>query len=575
MKKIVLVSVATVAIIATGCKNKNNEHQELKDAKVITQNSNFEKLLAYVPKDTAYLFGNKRAVPDEFRERQAKSLEVILNAIEKNNPNNPKNKLLKRIVESYKTNNFEDFGLAKNRSSIIYGLNVYPVIRGEITSPDKFINSFSKLAKEANTTIEWKDCSGYKCIDEKLDSKLAATLVVKKKTVAMSLYPLDKKDIYIKHLTGKADGKNSYSIKEFDKLLSDNNFKGYSDGFIKLKPVVNFFLAKANESASNKEELEKCILPMANDFTDAVDSITIGYKALNKDNLESEMIIHTNKNVATALKSIVSKNEINKVIKAPVMAFGLRYDAKNLSNAIMSLTNYTISEAKKYKCSSIKQKELLNNASSASMMLSMFGSQVSEAYVGIDKIEIDANGKDPKLLSALIEFVSPNPKAILGMLKAKSPELANINLPQDGTEIDLLKVLPKPSPKFVTSLTASLKGHTVAVNISKPETKAFKDSKKTLFWVDINNDKFMEFMKSTTKAEGAKKKATLEKLKKMGILNEQDYKQRLESLKRREETSKFGVEAITSAYPKGSDTSLEIYMDDRGIVFNTKQKKSK
>ena len=574
MKKVILATVATVAIIVTGCKDKNSEHQELKEAKIISQNSNLEKLLAYVPKDTSYLFGNKRAIPDEFRKRQAKSIEVLVDTLNKQHPNK-KADLIKDILKSYKENNFADYGLEKDRSMVVYGLDIYPVVRTEISTPDKFINSLNKIAKETNSTIAWKDCSGYKCLDEKLDSKTGAALVVKKNTIAMSLYPLDKKESYLKHLTGKADSKNSYNIKSFDKFLSDNHFKGYSDGFIKLKPIVNFFLTKANTSASKKEEFNKCILPMANDFTDAVDKVVIGYKELNGDKLESEMIIHTNKNVATTLKSIVSKNEINKAVKTPMMALGLRYDAKNLSDAIMSLANYTISEAKKYKCNSIKTKKLLNSAYSASMMLSMFGSQVSEVYIGIDKLKMDENGKMPTLMSALIDIVSPNPKALVGMLKAKSPEFANVNLPQDGTEVDLLKVLPKPSPKFITSLTASLKGHVISANISKAQTKEFKDNKQTLLWMNVDNNKFIEFMKDSTKANYKRREASIERLKNMGILNEQDYKQRLAYLKRREEKNKIGLEAIISAYPKDFETNLDIYMDDRGIIFNTKQNRIK
>lgn len=574
MRKIVFATVATVAIITTGCKTKNSEHQELKEAKVISKSNNFEKLLAYVPKDTSYLFGNKKAIPDEFRVREANSIEVLLNSLEKTHPNS-KNKLLKEILNSYKNSNFEEFGLAKNRSNIIYGLNNYPVIRTEITSPNKFINSLNKIAKEANATIKWKDCSGYKCIDNNLDSKTGVTLVVKKKTIAMSLYPLDKKESYLKHLTGKADSKNSYSIKSFDKLLSENNFKGYSDGFIKLKPLVNFLLNKAKSSAHNKEELEKCVIPMANDFTNAVDSIIVGYKAVSTEDLESEMIIHTNKNVAKILKSIVSKNELNKVTKDPVLALGLRYDAKNLSNAIMSLTNYTVSEAKKYQCNSIHQRELLKNASTASLMLSMFGSQVSELYFGVDKIKMDEKTNNPKLVGALIEIVSANPTALIGMLKAKVPELANINLPKDGKEVDLLNTLPKSSLKFITSLSASLKDNTIAINVSNAKTKEFKDDKQTLLWLDVNNNKFINFMKESVKYNTEKRKATLDKLKSMGILNEKDYQQRLKYLQKQEETSAIGMNAILSAYPKGFESSLKIYMDDRGIVFSTKQNKIK
>ncbi len=575
MRKILFATVTTVAIITTGCKTKNSEHKELKEAKVVSQSNNFETLLAYVPKDTSYLFGNEKPIPDEFRIRQANSIEVLLNSLEKNHPNNKKNKLLKDILNSYKKSNFEEFGLAKNRSSIIYGLNNYPVARTEITSPDKFINSLNKIAKEANATIKWKDCSGYKCIDENLDSKTGVALVVKKKTIAMSLYPLDKKKSYLNHLTAKADSKNSYSIKSFDKLLSDNNFKGYSDGFIKLKPVVNFLLTKAKNSAHNTDELQKCVIPMANDFTNAVDSIIVGYKALSTENLESEMIIHTNKNLATTLKSIVSKNELNRVTKDPVLALGLRYDAKNLSNAIMSLTNYTVSEAKKYNCSSINQRALLKNASTASLMLSMFGSQVSELYFGIDKVEMDEKTNNPKLIGALIEIVSANPTALIGMLKAKVPEFANVNLPKDGKEVDLLNTLPKPSPKFITSLTASLKANTIAINVSNAKTKEFKDDKQTLLWVDINNNKFINLMKESIKYNTQKRKATLDRLKDMGILNEKDYQQRLKYLKKQEATSAIGMNAILSAYPKDFESSVKIYMDDRGIIFNTKQNKIK
>ena len=572
MKKIIVLIIAIGAVIFGINYFKNSNSNE----------GSFENLLAYVPKDTSYLFGNKKPTPAEFRERQAKSIESLINSLKKRELKKEKSdkviKFIRKIVKSYKEDNFERFGLAKNRSAIIYGFNNYPVIRTKITTPNKFIEAMNSMAEDINSTIKWKVCGIYQCIQENLDKKFSATLVVKNNTVAMALYPTDKKDKYIKHLTGEADTKNSYSINDFNKLLNDNNFKGYSDGFIKLKPIVNFLLTSVSTeelSAKRKDELKKCIIPMANDFTDAVDNIIIGYKALDKDNLESDMIIHTNKKVADVLKSIVSENKLTKVAKNPTIGIGLRVDANNLSTAIISLTNYIVSEAKKYKCSTIDSRTLLKNASTASLMLSMFSSQLSEAYFGLDSVKLSEENGKPELFKALIEAVSANPNALIGMLKAKVPEFALVNLPKDGTETDLLKVLPKPSPKFITSLTASLKENTITVNVSGVKTKEFKDDKHTLFWIDMNNNKLLDFFANSVKYKTAREKVTLDKFKKMGFLKESEYQQRIKILKKEEETSQIGLNAIMSAYPKEFETSLKIYIDDRGIIFNTKQSRDK
>ena len=573
MKKIILAVVAIAAVIFSINYFKNSSSKE----------GSFESLLEYVPKDTSYLFGNKKPIPQEFIERQAKSINGLLNSLEKREPNNEKSaktlKFMRKILNSYQKDNFESFGLAKDRSAIVYGLNNYPVVRTKITSSSKFIDAINSIAKDANTTLEWKDCSGYKCIQDDTNKKYSVTLVVKSNTIAMALYPADKKDKYIKHLTSKADSKNSYSIDNFNKLLSDNNFKGYSDGFIKLKPVVNFVISFIGEGknigTAERAEFDNCIKPIANDFTNAVDSIIIGYKALDKDNLESDMIIRTNKNVADSLKSIVSENKLTRVATNPALAIGLRVDAKNLSTAIMSLTNYTVSEAKKYKCSTINQRKLLKSASASSLMLSMFGSQLSEAYFGLDRLKLSEKNGKPELFGALIEVVSANPTALIGMLKAKSPSFANVNFPKDGSKLNLLEVLPKPSPKFITAITGSLKENTISVNVSETKTKEFKDDKHTLLWMDMNNNKLLTLFEDSVKYKISKQRNTIDKLKKMGFLKEDEYNRRVLALKKQEETGKIGINAIMSGYPKDFETSLKIYMDDRGIIFNTKQNRVK
>ncbi len=523
MKKVILAVIAIGAIIFGINYFKNNSS---------SKTENFELLLKYVPKDTSYLFGNKKPIPEEFRVRQATSLERVLESVEKTKPKTEEtaktNKFLRKLLKSYREGNFESFAFVKDRSNIIYGFNNYPVIRTQITSPSKFIDSINKLTKDMSNPIEWKDCSGYKCIQEDINKDLSITLIVKSNTLALALYPTNKRDKYLKHLIDEPDSKNSYSIDSFNKLLSDNNFKGYSDGFINLKSIANFLTSlRMNDRKSSNAEIN-CMIPMVNDFTDAVDKIIIGYKALDKDNIESEMIIHTNKNISNTLKSIVSKNSITKVVQDPLFSIRFRLDAKNLSNAIMSLTNYIVDKAKKYNCSLINRQKLLKNTSSLSFMLSIFGSQLSEIYFGIDKIELNSKNGKPEQFGALIEVDSANPTAIIGMLKAKSPIFANIDFPQDGTQVDLLKSLPKPSPKFIKSITTSLKENiiTLNININKSQIREFKDNKQTLLWMNINNNKFLTFLVDSSKFETQKQITLIEKFKKMGILKEDEYKRR-------------------------------------------------
>ncbi len=47
------------------------------------------------------------------------------------------------------------------------------------------------------------------------------------------------------------------------------------------------------------------------------------------------------------------------------------------------------------------------------------------------------------------------------------------------------------------------------------------------------------------------------------------------NIKEEEKKDKIGVNAIINIYPKDFETSVSIYMDNRGMIFNTKQKKIK
>jgi hypothetical protein len=577
MKK-AIIAIGIIVALVVGItllkpKNGDTEKSSLSSSTSLhkSSDSNFKQLLAYVPQDTSYLFGNREVIPEKYINKQIENIQKVVDSFKDILTEENKDKNISNIVEfvsnyykyfikNYKNNTVESMGYDKRQKMVIYGYDFYPVLRADIISSKSFIDSINGIATESNLSIEWEKCGQYECLQsEDNSSDLSVIFIVKDKSIALSIYDKSNKNKMLKHLTQNATLKNSYSIKEFDTFLKENSFKGFGDGFIDIDRLTQYVVSKS--------ELDKSCSPIALDIAKKVNRLTFGTTALSEKEMNILMILNMDSNLTKSLKGLTNKNLFTQRVSKPIFDFGLNINAKGLSSAMVDLTNYLIAEGEKYNCKKINPQELRQGVAMASMSIGMSIGQLSELYISLNELKMDDKNKMPSKVEASLQIASPNPSSLINMLKMLSPEFASLNIPTTGEEIDILQNSKQPLPPFITELKASIKDKIISLRLGKKaKMEQFKPKNNTLSWGRINAKKYYKFL---SMAMEQSIKVQKEAMQNVPNTDREEYEK---MLKEAEENNAKAEKLIKALYEFDAISTSSVYFDDRGMVMELNEK---
>lgn len=570
MKKISIVVAVILAIIIginiIGLKNGSLEKLSLK---INPQNQiELKELLAYVPQNTLFLFGNKNSIPKEYLDARIKNINSILNGFQKIiQDENISNDLSRDInfifnyhrefLKNYKNNSLEKMGFnGINDKGVIYEYKNALIARSTIKDSKNFIDSINSIAKESNLSIDWKKCRGFECIStDSNESDIIFTLIVKSKSVVFSLYRKEIRDEILKHLIEKPNIKNSYSIDKFNNFLKENGFLGYGDGFINIKRVANYLVQKSNID----KNCSKIIL----DITKRANRLNIGKSKLSKKESNTLIILNLDKNLTNSIKEIANKEILIQRAKRPIFDFGFNINAQGLSNTIVTFSNYIAEINNRYGCSKINANELKQGAFIASMSIEMALEQISQIYFSLNELDIDKKNKGVSRVSAILQIASPNPTSLINMIKIISPELASLNIPTDGTEINITKFLDKLLPPSAPEIKISIKGKIITLRVGEKVNMQKANLKtNTIFWSKVNYKKYYKLLLIAMK-EGENRDMNIS-LENISQENRAEFERALKEIQKDREKTK---ELMDILYDSNSTSSTAIYFDNRGVVL--------
>ena len=583
MKKL-LIGIGVVAVIAgvslfTLKKDTPEGKSLLKESVALLKKGNsssgsFEELLAYVPANTSYLFGNKNAIPQEYALKQMEKVEKFVDlfkdmSVEDKNSSSRSvdfiSNYYEKFIKLYKDDNLKSMGYKKGQRVVLYGYKLYPVLRAEIIDSKAFINTINSIAKDSNVSVEWESCGKFQCLKaEDPNSELMTAFVVKDKSIALSLYTKDIKDDMFKHLTQATSTKNSYSMDKFNKVLTENSFKGFGDGFVDLELLTSKLITNIEKEVpqTSRVSFNSCS-PIATDIAKKVNKIYIGTAELSLDKMRMLMIFNMDGNLTKSLQGITNKNLFTQRVANPLIDLGLNLNAQGLSNAIMELANYIASQGEKYGCKDIDAQALRQGSAMASMSIGMSLGQLSEIYLSVNDIEFNKEGTASKL-GANLQISAPNSSSLMGMLSMLSPELSRINIPTTGEEVDILNVVPKPIPPFITELKASIKDTIISLRLGeKSKMEQFKPKEHTILWSKINSKKYYKLISKVLKEN-----KNMEIPAGVPAEERAEYEAMVKTLAKNNEKVEKLMEVL---YSSDIISSQSIYVSDRGLVMEFSQ----
>lgn len=230
-------------------------------------------------------------------------------------------------------------------------------------------------------------------------------------------------------------------------------------------------------------------------------------------NLEASMIIEgTDAEFMKAMQTI--RGYIPKLLlntnERPAFGFGLGINMDALSPFVAKASQGFIS--KEYQCDFLAQIKLSLTQSNPAMALGMMSGMVSGVQ-GVSVTVLDMEGKldvtqpgtvpEISKIDAIITISSSNPQQLLMMAANMQPGMPPLQLPPDGTPIDLPVPLPIPA---LAQMKLALKGNHITAYVGERATKiaesmAMEKLEPTgIFALNIDFGKYMSLLADAASA---------------------------------------------------------------------------
>ncbi len=496
--------------------------------------ASFESMLSHVPADTAFIFSNKKPIPEEVMKfhlnRSQEMMSMFASATEKaktkkelKGPDAFITALVKDLGEKVTEGKIEESGLSLKARYLIYGYNMLPVIRLSFADKDKLMATIKNAEEKSDYKVELSKCGGYDCFlntDKNSDKSIA--IVVLDNQLAISLFTPDLKDSIIKHLSGEADPKESYTEKRWDEFLAANKYSGFGDGFINLKSLYTQYqptiaeVIKANTKKKiDNKELNAC-MAVVKEHIDNVPEIIFGTKNLEAKKMDYELVVKTSTGVSKVLQTIANKTNIEKHIESSVIDFGVNINFVTLKDALTQYSNFLVKSGQTHKCQSIKPSDIRKGMGGMMLAMNMGLTQFKSVYASITDVKL-GNGMMPEKVDAFISIGADNPEGLLGMVSMMSPKLMGFQVPADGSAVKLpdgaipSKGLPLP-PIY---LSRSEKSLNIMVNNDKPILKTYSNAEPEIMSFSMDGKRYYKIFANIIKMIPQKKASDQEDIGKM------------------------------------------------------------
>ncbi len=457
-----LMAVMALLLISCGESDTPKEAQEQKAS----------SLLSHVPADTPYVITNSKRVPRNVSEKLLKiaaqgfdssinSFTLTMQDVEKPGPEKLVKALLDELKGKMSPEGLESLGLPVNGHYLAYGLGLLPVIRIEIADQQKVRDFISRVEQRSGMQAPLTEQAGHSYWRFDLE-EVAGIMAVTDQHLIAALLPVKLELEYLPMVLGdKKPEQNLADAGSFQQLLNDNGFTGYGEGYIDFLRIVEIILGESNGvnaavwNVLEAEELKQspACTSLVKALANSVPRILIGTKELSEQRIVGQGIFETSSDVSAHLQKLAAPVPGLGGESSAMIAFGLGLNLPELRTAITSAIQSIQEQGKD--CEWVKQDELTKGLQATNMMLNPMFAGIKGAYFELNDIDLDMANMQPTSVDADLMLATDDPRGIFAMLGMVSPQLAQLQLPNDGTAVKLplegMIPLPNVPPTYVAA----------------------------------------------------------------------------------------------------------------------------
>ena len=424
-------------------------------------------LLQYVPADTPYIFANAEPLPDEFMDKIEPALDQLLGAyqdmlvgiaeqaaadFEADEEGREEAErvlaVLGEVSSLLSIEGLREAGIGRDSTSVFYGNGLLPVLRMELSDPDRFDATIERFEAQAGAKMSVADIGpqSYRYVDTDAVKVIVATIgdeaVV---TVAPTTFGADQ----IGTLLGLSlPETNIAESGELLEIAEKYDYSAHYVGLISTTRIAETFLEDQTGinaalfelmDASDKPDLSEVCKTEIRSLVETAPRIAMGYNEFSTERMLSSVIVELRGDIAGALTGLTAPVPGLGIDNGGMLSFGLSLNplaAREFYEARLDAM-----EAEPYECDLFA--ELQAGVAQGRAALEQPVPPMVYDFRGllavIDKMDgFDfARQKPPEVLEARVMLAMENANNLLMMGAMMMPAIAELQLEPNGEPVAL------------------------------------------------------------------------------------------------------------------------------------------
>jgi len=453
------------------------------------------KLLKRVPADTPYVAASSRELPESLSVHMLKAASLSENgdpirlALESDDsPEGSARHQLLKLAHAFNAElegkltpeGLASLGFPLNGRSLVYGLGILPVSWIETLDPAKVDAFLDRVETRAGVKSQRATLGeiGYRRFDF---GDLLGILAQKDGYLVAALVPGNSETELLPLVFGDRKPEKSLAdTGEFKKFNARHGFLGYGEGYIDLVQLVEMGLGESQginaqvlqALGAEPESVSPACRNLVRYMVQSVPRFGFGFTEAKADRYTMQAVVETSPAVADWLKRLPAPVPGLGSEDDAMFSLGMGIDLPLLRDGLKALLGIVLEQGKG--CEDVDQERLVQNMQALDLMLNPMFAGIKGFDLAVDRVEVDPATGEPKSVDARFVLAAADPRGMFGMLAMLNPRLATLQIPADGTpvELPLKEVAPGAPPAWV-----AIKGEALGLFVS-PE--APKDVDKVL-----------------------------------------------------------------------------------------------
>jgi hypothetical protein len=441
-------------------------------------------LLSLVPVDSPYVMVSSRKMPLELSEKVLKAsavnidngaLRAQISSVQDDSDGGEKfpklvDAILAELEGKMSAQGLESLGVPINGRSVFYGLGMLPVGWMEILDAGK-VEAFMARVEERSGIKAEKLTRGdisYRRFDM---DELVGILGTSKDHMIVAVLPAKSEAELLPLVFGETKPEKSLAdTKTFREFTARRKFLGYGDGYIDLVRFTEMALGESQ--GINAQVLQAMgtspsdVSPECRSFikttVQSVPMISFGFTEATNQKYAIRATVETSPGVAGWLQKMSAPVPGVGVANTGMFSFGVGADLPQMRDGIKTMLRNFLETGKG--CEMVNEQSIAESMQGVDAVFNpmVIGMGVKGFNLTVNNVEIDAQTMSPKTVDAQFLLSAADPKSMFGMLGMMNPQIAQLDIPTDGSpvKVPLEGMAPMAPPAYV-----AIKGTTLALKL--------------------------------------------------------------------------------------------------------------